>query len=173
MPEPLSAPIDAGTAPRVAPKFAPRPRPWLELEQAGRYAEAREAVRGAGAKRVLAEASADELLAIARACRFAADDALSTDALTTVRRRFPGAPQAAMSAFLLGREAQGVEAARWFSQYLAEQPTGALAREASGRLLEALTQAGQPEQARTAAKAYLERYPEGPHAPYARSLLEP
>jgi hypothetical protein len=52
-----------------------------------------------------------------------------------------------------------------------EQPSGALAREASGRLLEACIAAGDGAGARDAATRYLARYPSGPHAALARRVL--
>lgn len=162
--------FDAGPGDRPPP--GPRARPWVELEVAGRYLEALDAVRAAGSLKVLAKAVPDELLAIARAARFAGDGALATEALLTTRRRFTGSSQAAMAAFLLAREARGDEAVSWLQRYLAEEPDGALTREAAGRLLEALMQAGRYAEARTAATSYLARFPTGPHAPYARSLTE-
>jgi uncharacterized cupin superfamily protein len=162
--------FDAGPTVRHAPP--PPAKPWVALELAGRYLEARDAVRAAGVARVLAVAPVDELLSVARAARFASDDGLATEALMMARRRFPATPQAAMAAFLLGRESEGAEAASWFQKYLAEEPNGALARESAGRLLEALMQAGRHTEAQASAASYLERYPTGPHAPYARSLRE-
>jgi outer membrane protein assembly factor BamD (BamD/ComL family) len=76
-----------------------------------------------------------------------------------------------MSAFLLGRSASGVQAAEWFSTYLKEQPGGALAREALGRLIEAYQAAGDRVSARAAAERYLKSYPDGPHATLARQAL--
>ena len=63
------------------------------------------------------------------------------------------------------------DAASGFEQYLTEFSDGALAREAMGRLMESSLAAGNQAGARAAARDYLERFPEGPHAPLARSLV--
>jgi len=76
-----------------------------------------------------------------------------------------------MSAFLLGRSASGAQAVQWFSAYLKEQPSGALAREALGRLIEAYQAAGDRVSSRAAAERYLKSYPDGPHATLAREAL--
>ena len=76
-----------------------------------------------------------------------------------------------MAAYLLGRNAPPAGAVKWFSAYLAEQPNGALAIEASGRLIEANEAAGDVKAARNAAKHYLLRYPDGPHAQLAKRVL--
>jgi hypothetical protein len=68
------------------------------------------------------------------------------------------------------RRAHG-EAARWFEVYLRERPRGDLAREAAGRLIEARLGARDRPAARAAARAYLARYPDGPHAALARATL--
>jgi TolA-binding protein len=97
-------------------------------------------------------------------------------ALLELRKRFPSDPRAGAAAFLLGKISfdqthDYAAAARWFSSSLREQPSGSLAREASGRLIEALTRSGDSAGARRAAQDYLSRYPDGPHANLARSLL--
>jgi TolA-binding protein len=102
------------------------------------------------------------------------DDAL--EAFSSLRSKYPGQPQASMAGFLLGRVAfdgrhNYVLAAQWFSKYLEESPGGPLSREAAGRLMEALAKSGDLAKARLAARDYLSRYPEGPLAAYARSLL--
>ena len=76
-----------------------------------------------------------------------------------------------MSAFLLGRSASGAQAIQWFSAYLKEQPSGALAREALGRLIEAYQATGDRVSSRAAAERYLKSYPDGPHATLAREAL--
>jgi outer membrane protein assembly factor BamD (BamD/ComL family) len=65
------------------------------------------------------------------------------------------------------------EALVWFKIYMDERPGGALSREAEGRIVEALQRSGNRLGAREAAKRYLARYPDGPHAELARSLSEP
>ncbi|MEM9070998.1 MAG: FecR domain-containing protein [Myxococcota bacterium] len=83
----------------------------------------------------------------------------------------------ALAAFLLGKlafdEDQNFgEAVRWFRTCLREQPGGPLAREAQGRVVEALALAGRDREAHAAARRYLERFPRGPHATRARALLD-
>jgi outer membrane protein assembly factor BamD (BamD/ComL family) len=73
---------------------------------------------------------------------------------------------------LLGRNAPPARAVKWFSAYLSEEPGGAWAREASGRLIEAYQASGDPGAAREAAKRYLGRYPDGPHAEFAKRVLD-
>jgi outer membrane protein assembly factor BamD (BamD/ComL family) len=55
--------------------------------------------------------------------------------------------------------------------YLKEQPGGPLAREAQGRLMEALYRGGDRAGASRTAEAYLSANPSGPHARLARTLL--
>jgi TolA-binding protein len=97
-------------------------------------------------------------------------------ALLELRKRFPNDPRCGAAAFLLGKISfdqtrDYAAAARWFSTSLREQPSGSLAREASGRLIEALSRSGDSAGARRAAQEYLLRYPDGPHANLAHSLL--
>jgi outer membrane protein assembly factor BamD (BamD/ComL family) len=79
-------------------------------------------------------------------------------------------------AFILGRLAQDQRhdhagAAVWLTRYLAEQPGGAFAAEALGRLVEAADKQGDEAGARRAAERYLKAYPSGSHAGYARRVL--
>jgi transmembrane sensor len=144
---------------------------WRALEAAGKYADAVKAAERRGLSSVYQAGPADDLLALARAARFAGRMNVAREALMACRARFSGSAQAAMSAFLLGRSASGVQAAEWFSTYLKEQPGGALAREALGRLLEAYQAAGDRVSARAVAERYLKSYPDGPHAALARQAL--
>jgi hypothetical protein len=107
--------------------------------------------------------------------RFAGRSDRAEFILLQVRRRFPSDPQAATAAFDLGRiafddDAAFADAAQWFHKYLTELPDGPLAREASGRWMEALEKSGDHPSAALAAKVYLEKFPAGPHAQFARSL---
>jgi transmembrane sensor len=125
----------------------------------------------AGAASLYRLASADSLLELAKVGQLSGHRDMQRDALLAVRHRFAGSHQAALAAYELGRTTPAVEAAGWFEAYLAEQPAGPLAREASGRLLEADSLARNEPAARDAAKRYLTRYPDGPHAALARRAL--
>jgi TolA-binding protein len=170
----LSPEADEAAADEALPN-APHGRgekSWRALEASGKYAEAvKAAERGRGLSSIYQSGAGDDLLALARAARFANRMDVSREALMACRARFAGSPQAAMSAFLLGRSASGARAAEWFATYLKEQPAGALAREALGRLIEAYQASGDRIAARAAAERYLKSYPDGPHATLAREAL--
>jgi transmembrane sensor len=94
-----------------------------------------------------------------------------------IRRCFPESSSAVLSAFNLGKIAfdsqrDWDDAARWFNKYLQEQRGEGPVREAMGRLMEAYVNGQQPQKARAIAHRYLARYPDGPHAVYATSLIE-
>lgn len=144
---------------------------WRSLEAAGKYGDAVKAAERKGLSSIYQSGSADELLALARAGRFAGRMDVAGEALRACRSRYAGSRQAAMAAFQLGRAASGASAAEWFSTYLREEPRGALAREALGRLIEAHTAAGAHGAASAAAERYLNAYPDGPHATLARQAL--
>lgn len=161
------------------PSEAPEAEPSFdELARSGQYAEAVRAAQAAGWQDTLDTADAAPLLRLADAARLAGRDELATAAYERVRTRFAGSSRGAQATFALGRLAfdrrgQPAAAARHFAAYLREAPRGVFAREASGRLLEAHRAAGDAAAARVAAQAYLEAYPEGPHAPLAQSLAGP
>ena len=144
---------------------------WRELEREGQFDKAVEAAVRVGLDEIYDLASAEDLMSLARAARLIGRGDISTGALLSCRRRFPGTKDASMAAYLLGRNASPPDAVRWFSAYLAEQPAGAWAREAMGRLTEAHFGAGNKELAREAAQKYLNRYPSGPHADFAKMVL--
>jgi transmembrane sensor len=123
----------------------------------------------------LASATAAELLARANAERYAGHFEAATETLDAVRRRFRGSDDAATAAFELGRIAfdghhDFVAAGNWFDTYLRERPSGALAREALGRDIEARHRAGDSAHAEALATRYIASYPDGPHATLARRL---
>lgn len=151
----------------------PTPQAWLERAQAGDYQTAFSLVQQIGLERVMQTAGAAELLVLADAARFSGNVGHARRALKVLRQRFSGSHEAATAAFQLGRLSGGSrEAVKFFRAYLSERPSGSLAREASGRLMELLTQLGEQKAARQEAQRYLMRYPGGPHATFARSLLQ-
>jgi TolA-binding protein len=148
---------------------------FRELATAGRYREALALVEQQGFGAECESLSARDLLTLASTARLAGRADRAREAYLAVRRRFPSSSEAGISAFSLGRLAsdggRASDAMAWFKQYLSEQPSGALSREAAGRLLELLKQSGDEAQARAAATSYLKHYPNGPHAALAQSVL--
>jgi TolA-binding protein len=149
---------------------------WRELIAAGHYAEGLRAAERADFGRTCRTANEHELLALADAARLSGRSARALEALGVLRRRFPRSPAAATAAFALGRIAFERQhdysaAARWFATYLDELPDGPLMGDAVGRLMEARHRAGRHAAARADAERYLRRFPEGPYAGTARTIL--
>jgi TolA-binding protein len=172
-PDVPSATPEATEAPS---KSDPAATEWRELAKRGALREAFASAESVGFSRTCTSASPAELLQLGDGARLSGNPERATEALLTLRRRYPGDPRRAAAAFALGKVAfdqRGAyeQAAAWFSTSLREQPAGPLAREASGRLIEALRRADDSAGARRAAHDYLDRYPEGPHADLARSVL--
>ena len=119
-------------------------------------------------------AAVDEVSRLADAARHARALPEARACLLALRRRFPATPAAARATFDLGVVSfdggSPADAAKWFERYLAEQPDGPLAREALGRLAEARDASDDPR-ARDAARAYVDRFPTGPHVGIARKIL--
>ncbi|MFT3925563.1 MAG: FecR domain-containing protein [Myxococcales bacterium] len=147
------------------------------LARQGRYAEAIAAAEALGWETALSSSARGALWLLADAARLARRPELAASAYLRVRARFAGSSEATRSAFALGRLAHDVQrdaraAAEWFTTYLREAPTGTLAQEALGRLLEVQIEAGHTRAAQDTAARYQSQYPQGPHAPLARGQLE-
>jgi TolA-binding protein len=181
---PSSEPSSEGAAPDSARdedeliasrKTAEHKPDFRELSTAGRYREALAAVEQLGFGSQCESLGARDLLTLGSTARLAGRAELAREAYLAARRRFPNSSEAGISAFSLGRLASDAghasDAIGWFKRYLIEQPSGPLAREAAGRLIELLHQTGSTAQAREAAESYLKRYPTGPHAALAESVL--
>jgi hypothetical protein len=148
---------------------------WQSLAQASRFKEAFARVNERGFESELAHASRDDLLLLGDVARLSGDSGRALLAYERVRSRAPGTEAAANAAFAMGRvcfdqRAAYAEAAAWFAVYRAERSNGRLARDATGRQMEALARAGDATGAARVAEEYLRRYPKGPHAPLARTL---
>jgi TolA-binding protein len=151
----------------------PTPRPaqpdWQSLHRSGDYAAALAAAERQGFDSLLQTEGPGALSALADTARLSGSSGRARQALLALRQRFPGTPAASKAAFLLGR-LDG--SPRWFAAYLQEQPSGAYAPEAAGRLVVAYRDTGDLNRARTAARQYLARYPQGAYAELARSLVD-
>jgi transmembrane sensor len=149
---------------------------WKELADDGRYEDALAAAEKRGFHRLCRQLGAASLLRLAEVARFAGRVDRAEQALWLLRERFPKRRESAIAAYTLGRSAfdqKGSygEAAKWFEAYLRQQPSGPLAREALGRLMEAQQRQGRNDSAKQTARRYLDRYPDGPHADIAARLI--
>jgi transmembrane sensor len=149
---------------------------WRALAHAGKYDAALNAANNLGFELEMVRSSAEDLSLLGDIARFGGDTGEAIRAYISLRRRFPHTLLSANAAFALGRVAfdqRGAfeDAARWFANYLAEQPRGPLAREAQGREMEALDRSGDHQGARRVAASYQKSYPRGPHIHLAERLL--
>jgi transmembrane sensor len=162
-------------APPTPPRTKSEPS-WRELLSSGRAEEALRSAERSNFDRVCQTASARELLTLADTARLSGSYQRAVTALQRLRQRFPRSMDASIAAFTLGRisfeklHAYG-EAAVWFDTYMREQPAGPLMGDSFGRRMEARMRAGDHAQARVDAEQYLRRFPEGPYAAEARTLL--
>jgi hypothetical protein len=150
--------------------------PWKRWALASRPREALAAATRVGFDRLCGVLPAPDLLLLADAARFANDPSAAAKAFTALRERFPDDVRAGDAVFALGvlaldAEGRPTEASTRFEEYLDLWPTGPLAREAHGRLIEALDRAYRREDAARVAARYLEHFADGPHADLARRLL--
>jgi hypothetical protein len=150
---------------------------WKALAVRRDYPASLAAAKEIGLDRLTLTLSAPDLILLADVARYARDAGAARQALEAVRRRFPASARAEIVPVLLGRilldvEDKPREAAVLFEQYLRRAPTGKLAEEARGRLIEAWSRAGEAKSARQAAVAYLQHHPDGAYSRLARSLIE-
>jgi transmembrane sensor len=150
---------------------------WRQFANKGELRQAFVAAEAHGFQNACEAASAQELLLLGDAARLSGRSDRATEALLALRKRFPRDARRAAAAFALGKVAFDQQhaygqAATWFATCMREQPSGPLAREAAGRQIEALRNAGDATGAEQAARAYLSRYPDGPHADVARALIK-
>lgn len=148
---------------------------WPRLARQGHYAEAFELALDAGFERECQRAGARDLVLLGDTARLRGDVARAEQAYSAARRRFPRSAAAAGAAFALGRlsvDAAPDEAVRWFEVYLRELPSGPLAASADDWLFELAARAGNAGRLRAVAETYLQRQPDGAHAPDARRILD-
>jgi TolA-binding protein len=166
---------DSGGAPAIAGKSIGR-RTWAEALASGDWGRILADVDRMGVKRMLAEASSEDLFVLADAARYRRRAGLAREALLAERKRFPESVRALDAAFLLGRLEESNErgtnkAIAWYEEYLARAPTGTYASEALGRRMIATSRLQGTAQAQPIAEEYLRRFPSGTYAGAARALL--
>jgi len=149
--------------------------PWVALAKRGEYQKALDAVQRTGFDAVMQSSSASELLRLSDVARMGGQPARAAEILHVTRRRFPRTDAASVAAYTLGVTAfdqagSYAEAAKWFGVYLRERPSGPLAAEAMGRLMEAYDRLGRRDKAEATARKYLSLYPNGAHKDVANRL---
>jgi TolA-binding protein len=161
-------------SPPTPPPYQSNSTPdWLRFGKLGKYDSAYAEAEHLNIATLAQNSSSASLLTLAEVCRFSGHSSDAMMVLTKLRQRFPNTEESAVAAFQLGRLAStGQQSATWFQNYLRERPQGTLAREATGRLLEALERAGEHAKAVQLAREYLARYPSGPHATFAKRILD-
>jgi hypothetical protein len=167
--EPSIPPMGARSAPEKATPT------WSELARNAQRRKAWARIETEGVENVIRRSAPTELMLLGDTARDVGELALARRVYQLVRSREPASHTAAFAAFALGRmefDDRGAhrEAAEWFRVYLREEPRGHLAREARGRLMEALQRAGNASAARQVAEEYLRLHPHGPHATLAEQL---
>jgi hypothetical protein len=172
-PSPKSA---ARASERGEPGAGPTPMAWSEMVAMGQFTAVVADAEQRGLGVILARASAVDLSSLADAARYTKHADLARQALLAIRARFAGSDNARDASFFLGRLAESTirqpgAALGWYDTYLGEAPRGLYASEALGRQMTLLAGTA-PARARAIARTYLERFPRGPQAELARSLLE-
>jgi hypothetical protein len=147
---------------------------YQRLGEQGKHARIVELAEERGVDDVTARVGRAELLALGNAARFIGKPQLASRAYRALRDRFGSSNEAASAAFFLGRLAENDNpngAMTWYDRYLAEAPKGVWAADALGRRLVLQNQLQGREASLSAAREYLNRFPTGPYAGFARKLL--
>lgn len=150
--------------------------PWSDLIAKGDFSAIVRDAERRGLDVTLARGSALDLITLADAARYTRKYETARQALLALRARFAGSDRAKDAAFFLGRlsevgPASSDAALTWYDTYLAEAGRGPYASEALGRKLTLLVPLDR-EQARKAARSYLQRFPQGNQAELARSVVD-
>lgn len=147
---------------------------WRDLVAAGKFDRVIDAANQRGIQTCLEDCSQPDLRALADAARLGGKPSLAQQALTAQRSRFAGSADATAAAFLLGRLAEDrgdSRAVAWYDTYLAEAPMGRFAGDALGRKMMLVAKSDQ-RRAVPLAREYRSRFPAGPYAAHAKTLLD-
>jgi len=156
----------------------PPMRSWREAARDGDWAGAYRALGQAGLRqRARGADTMAELLELADVARRSGHPAEAVGPLERATSEFSSDRRAAVAAFTLGRiEADDLRrderAVQAFRRCIALGPPGALRDDAWARLAETYARSGQFERARSTAREYLERFPDGRHAQELRRWVD-
>ncbi|MEM6731018.1 MAG: FecR domain-containing protein [Myxococcota bacterium] len=165
---------DAAEAPSTSrTRTQPERSSWLTFEARGDYAASYAAAERLGIESLRKRLPATQLLRLGDVARFSKHDVEARSLYQAVRERFAGSDEAAQAVFNLGLTTRGIESERFFELYLEQVPSGSLAKEALGRLLEARWAAGDREGAARLGRRYLAKYPDGPLSELAERTVGP
>lgn len=149
---------------------------WRALAKKGNFDDAASLLRPSDFARLKARGSVADLMLAGDATRLSGRNIMAFEAYRAVRKRYPRTREAERAAFMLGRlyldrKGDSIRAAKWFDICYRENRQGVMAREAAGRLIEALDRAGEQTRAKQAAQEYMNRFPTGPHKKLAQKIL--
>jgi len=148
---------------------------FRQLAAQGDFAEIVRLAQLRGVDSLLASAPADQLQELAQAARYSGQLDLAERVWVRMSSRFSGQVLGKSAVFFIGRlEEQrgryGAALARYES-YLRTNPQGVYAQEAWGRKLQLSQKSQDLGATRHVAQQYLQRYPGGPYAATARSIV--
>ena len=176
---PAVAPAAPAAPARAAASLPGTPVPmattWRALARRAQYHQALTLALAEGFDRDCDQLRGDDLVLLGDVARLGGDVRRADQAYRAALRRFPDLDRPAFALGVMAFESRHDyrDAASWLSRYLHDHPTGPLATEAAGRLLEAWDLAGETARAREAARTYLRDHPNGPHKALARRLAGP
>jgi hypothetical protein len=151
------------------------PRAWTSAITSGHAARVVAEAESHGLDRTLLEVDSTALVALADASRYSGRPEIAVRAFVAERQRFADTAPAHAAAFFLGRLAddRGEVAAglAWYRRYLSETPQGPYAAEALGRKMLAVERISGRDAARSVAREYVERFPNGTYMLQAHSIL--
>jgi hypothetical protein len=164
----------APPSPHIAPvPFAPET--WSSAITTRDFARVVKEAEAHGLDRTLREVDATALNQLADFARYADRPEVAERALMAYRLRFKATEFSHSAAFFLGRLAEerselGAGLA-WYRRYLEERHDGPYAAEALGREMLAVERIAGRESARSVAKEYVRRFPNGTYMLQAHKIL--
>jgi ferric-dicitrate binding protein FerR (iron transport regulator) len=179
-PAPSSAPVRRAIAHRGPPQphvtaLPWAPETWSDAIHTGNFHRVVKEAEGHGLDRTLREVDGPALSALADSARYSDRADVAERALIATRHRFPKTERAYSAAFFLGRMAderkEFAAGLAWYRSYLVDRPDGPYAAEALGREMLAVERIAGREAARSVAREYVARFPNGTYMLQAHKIL--